>query len=61
MAQFLGLGDVVGNLLYEVIMILYKVGKFITFNILDGLGDFMEVALEYLVKFVYQIAKWIHR
>lgn len=61
MAQFLGLGDVGGELVYETIMILYRVVKFLAFRVLDGLGNFMEVALEYLVKFVYQIARFIHR
>ncbi|ABP73413.1 hypothetical protein [Acidianus bottle-shaped virus] len=61
MAQFLGLGDIGGNLVYELIMILYKIFKFISLKILDGLGNFMEIALEYLVKFVYQITRFIHR
>lgn len=61
MAQFLGLGDIGGNLVYELIMILYKVFKFISLKIMDGLGNFMEIALEYFVKFVYQIVKFIHR
>lgn len=61
MAQFLGLGDIGGNLVYELIMILYKIFKFISLKILDGLGNFMEIALEYLVKFVYQVTRFIHR
>lgn len=61
MAQFIGLSDVIGNIVYETIMIIYKILKFIFIKILDGLGNFMEIALEYLIKFVYQITKWIHR
>lgn len=61
MAQFIGFSDVGGNLVYETIMIVYKILKYISLKILEGMGTFMEVAFEYLVKFVYQIAKWIHR
>lgn len=61
MANFIGLGDAGGELVYEIIMIAYRVLKFLTVQILDGLGSFMEVSLEYLVKFVYDISKWIHR
>ncbi|ALG96837.1 hypothetical protein [Acidianus bottle-shaped virus 3 strain ABV3] len=61
MAEFVGLADAVSDTIYKILVILYKILKFIFLKITDGLGEIIAISFEYFVKLIEQLTRFVFR
>jgi len=61
MATFIGIGNLGTRLIITILNYAYRLFNYVYRNVLKGLGKFIELSFEYLVKLIYQVYKFVVR
>lgn len=59
--QFIGLGNIFTKIINLLLFYIYKILMFIFVSSIKGLGKFIEISFEYLIKLIYRIYRFIRR